>query len=439
MNWTFEPYAAVLLVSAGLAAALAVLGWHRRSTPGGIQFVALMSGAALWSLTDFVMLGFADLGTHFLLAKVSWLGAYLTPLSVLAFALADTDRTELYRRVRLVLVRAYAVAILAVWTNPYHHLVYRGAELDTSGALPVLQQDLGPLFGLLVGFGTCSVLAGSSVLLLDTLAARPAYCRQYALVAAGPILPVVSMVAWAVGVVPVPGLDPTPFAFAVMGALFAVAMFSYRLLDLTPVARHALIDDLLDLARQGQGVTDTERVEVEVVATDAWRHVDSSDAVLTVEGSRGVEADRLRLVQLFENLFRNSVEHGSTSSQRPVGADDSVEPSSTSSRPKAGDSVEHGSTSDALTVRVGVSEDGFYVEDDGPGIPEGDRETVFDVGFTTSPNGTGFGLGIVAEIVEAHGWAARATEGRDGGARFEVRTPQSPDGEPLADAESTAG
>ena len=75
-----------------------------------------------------------------------------------------------------------------------------------------------------------------------------------------------------------------------------------------------------------------------------------------------------------------------------------------------------------MTVTVGaIDSDGFYVEDDGPGIPADTRETVFDHGYTTSETGTGFGLPIVNEIVEAHGGTISVLEGHDGGARFEIR------------------
>jgi signal transduction histidine kinase len=73
-----------------------------------------------------------------------------------------------------------------------------------------------------------------------------------------------------------------------------------------------------------------------------------------------------------------------------------------------------------VTVTVGDLDRGFYIEDDGPGIPETDREKVFEAGHTTSADGTGFGLSIVKEIVEAHDWEIRITDGTDGGARFEV-------------------
>ncbi|PSQ62014.1 MAG: hypothetical protein BRD21_07675 [Halobacteriales archaeon SW_8_66_22] len=73
-----------------------------------------------------------------------------------------------------------------------------------------------------------------------------------------------------------------------------------------------------------------------------------------------------------------------------------------------------------MTVTVGDLEEGFYAADDGPGIPAEEREQVFDSGYTTSEDGTGFGLGIVQNVVEAHGWAVTITESDAGGARFEI-------------------
>ncbi|MFC7044844.1 sensor histidine kinase [Halobacteriaceae archaeon GCM10025711] len=147
-----------------------------------------------------------------------------------------------------------------------------------------------------------------------------------------------------------------------------------------------IIEDVLSLARQGLGVDDPEPTDLESVAADAWASVDTKDAVLTVEGTRTVPADAGRFQQLLENLFRNAVEHAGTD----------------------------------VAVRVGPLDDGFYVEDDGPGVPEDDRESVFTPGYSTATDGTGFGLSIVRQIAEAHGWTVEVTESESGGARFEV-------------------
>jgi signal transduction histidine kinase len=139
--------------------------------------------------------------------------------------------------------------------------------------------------------------------------------------------------------------------------------------------------------------------------------------VLSLEEDLGrIDADRTRLRELFANLFRNAAEHGSTSSRTQSG--DSVEYGSTSSRPMADDSVEHGGENG--TVTVGSLETGFLIADDGPGIAAADREAVFEHGFTTSADGTGFGLAIVETIAEAHGWTVSVAESESGGARFDI-------------------
>lgn len=201
-----------------------------------------------------------------------------------------------------------------------------------------------------------------------------------------------------------------------------------------------LIDELLTLAEHGQTVLEPSAVSLSGTATAAWEQTETGAATVDVGESLELRADETRLEELFGNLFRNAVEHGSTGSQSSESAGDvrrSDAPASPSgSQRDSDDAVEHGSTSpdsqarqdavehasDAAAVRVGSLPDteGFYVADDGPGIPEGEREQVLELGYTTAEDGTGFGLAIVNEIAEAHGWSVTVTESEDGGARFEI-------------------
>lgn len=162
----------------------------------------------------------------------------------------------------------------------------------------------------------------------------------------------------------------------------------------------AIIDDVLDLARTGRTVTDVEPVALDAVAERAWTSVDTGDATLQVTAQRRVLADESRLRQLLENLLRNSVEHGSAGSQ-----------------PAAGDAVER--EGDAVTVTVGDVADGFFVADDGDGIPAEERDAVLEDGYTTNADGTGLGLSIVQSVADAHDWSIAVTESTTGGARFE--------------------
>ena len=155
-----------------------------------------------------------------------------------------------------------------------------------------------------------------------------------------------------------------------------------------------LVDDLLALAREGAEIDELESIDLAAFARQCWRHVETPRGSLEIDVDRTIRGDSSRLAQLFENLFRNSVEHGSTSSQPSEAAGD-------------------------VTVRVAESEGGFAIEDDGPGIPPEERDRVFRAGYTTSEDGIGFGLRIVREIADAHGWAVAVTESEAGGARFE--------------------
>ncbi|SFR50552.1 hybrid sensor histidine kinase/response regulator [Halorubrum sodomense] len=181
-----------------------------------------------------------------------------------------------------------------------------------------------------------------------------------------------------------------------------------------------LIDDLLALARQGRTVDEIESVPLDEAAERAWRTVDTAEATLDVSAATAaVDADPERLRTLLENLFTNSVEHGSTSSRAEP--DDSVEHGSTGSRTESGDSVEYNSEPEAggdegLTVSVGSLPDGFYVADDGVGF-DIDPEEATEYGRSSTARGTGFGLAIVREIAAAHGWEL-SIDGDDG-ARFE--------------------
>lgn len=73
-----------------------------------------------------------------------------------------------------------------------------------------------------------------------------------------------------------------------------------------------------------------------------------------------------------------------------------------------------------MRITIGDLDTGFYIADNGPGIPEGERDRIFESGYSTLTKGTGFGLAIVQEIVAAHGWEISVTDSEDGGARFEI-------------------
>ncbi|MFB6296865.1 MAG: PAS domain S-box protein [Halobacteriales archaeon] len=222
-----------------------------------------------------------------------------------------------------------------------------------------------------------------------------------------------------------------------------------------PTIERALdrIEEIADrgvtLARTGRVVDDPEDVTVADAAREAWEAVGTGGFRFEIRGDPGeVRADGSRYRQLLENLFRNAVEHGSTSDRpSPDAAVEDGSPDSPSQGGDAADGQGNGANSEGdaadgqgngansegdaadgqgngADVWLGplADGDGFYVADAGPGIPEERRDQVFERGYTTGEDGSGFGLAIVAEIAAAHGWEVTLTGSREGGARFEFRT-----------------
>jgi len=149
-----------------------------------------------------------------------------------------------------------------------------------------------------------------------------------------------------------------------------------------------LIEDVLTLAKSGATISETESVDIAECAREAWASVDADEATFTVDDLGTVEADPERLRTVFENLFRNSIEHGCRD----------------------------------VAISVESADNGFAVVDTGPGIPVDRRDEVFKAGVSTGDGTTGLGLSIVSEIAAAHGWDVSLTESSAGGAKFTFRT-----------------
>ena len=148
----------------------------------------------------------------------------------------------------------------------------------------------------------------------------------------------------------------------------------------------SIITELLTLERSTQDDVDTEPVKMAPIVETCWQRVNTAAATYTIASEPQIQADSGLLTQLFENLFRNAVDHGG----------------------------------EAVQVTIGTIADGFYVEDNGSGVDADSRDTIFEWGYSTKQGGTGLGLYIVKQVVDAHGWEIHAVEGSDGGLRFEI-------------------
>jgi signal transduction histidine kinase len=153
-----------------------------------------------------------------------------------------------------------------------------------------------------------------------------------------------------------------------------------------------IIDDVLTIAQEGKTVQQTDLIDPSAVAREAWTNVDTGAATLAVGENCELTADRSKLLSILENLFRNAVDHGPADVQ----------------------------------VAVDATEDGFAVQDDGPGIPGDHHDSIFEYGYTTEGENTGLGLSIVRTMAESHGWTVELDDSYEAGTRFVFSTGRTP-------------
>ena len=548
MDWQTTPYVLLLFF-----AALTGLAWTLygvRSAKGGnrnptvLTFVALCLTGSVWAGVYALQLAAPTLEAKLAAYKLLHVGAAFVGPAWLAFALSYAGRADLLTRSTVAATVAIPAALVAALpTNPYS-LALADASLVTRESVTLLVAESGPLYQLHLAYSYLIIAVGVGVILRESLQSPPEFRRQGGLMVAGAVVPLAANVAHVFAVGPLGELqavNPTPVSLALSTLLFGVAVFRYRLLDLTPIAARIVLteigdgvvvvdragsivdvnpaaevlvgdrervigtdlaahvpgydrlsvdesplttvatddgeafiqldrspidrggtrygwvvllgdvteletqrrtlerqnerldafasvvshdlrnplsvidgyadlaaetgdpahldvirdttarmndflEDLLRLSRQGDTVTEPTELSLADLVAEVRESLGDGDPDVTVTADLRVVADRERLRQVFDNLLRNARDHADGPS----------------------------------SVTVGPLDGGFYVEDDGPGIPEAARGDVFDVGYTTRPDGTGFGLAIVRDIVDAHGWSIAATEGAAGGARFEV-------------------
>jgi PAS domain S-box-containing protein len=160
-----------------------------------------------------------------------------------------------------------------------------------------------------------------------------------------------------------------------------------------------IIEDLLALARHKEA-GEIESVSLKDLVARCWQNLNTEQATLEVETDITIRANKSQLTTLLENLFRNAIEHNSREVTIIVGTLDSTR---ISEQNQSGEEL-----------------DGFYIADDGEGIAQAEQKKVFERGYSSEQDGTGFGLDIVSQVANSHNWQIDVAENNDGGAQFNI-------------------
>ncbi len=239
-------FLAPLLIAIGITITLAVIAWNRRPIPGAVSLALFMIAVTVWLIGYTLELISEPLDAKILWAKVQYIGIVSAPLAGLAVSLIATGRKGLSRRAMIALSIPPIITLLLVWTNEWHGAIWRTTSLPPPSVFPALQVEHGVWFWVHVAYSYAMLLVISVQLVRWTIRAPALYRGQAIVVLLGGLAPWIANVIYVSENHLFPGLDLTPFAFAVTGVCVTWGLFRFRLLDLVPVARDAVVDRIRD-------------------------------------------------------------------------------------------------------------------------------------------------------------------------------------------------
>ncbi|HEX6290128.1 MAG TPA: histidine kinase N-terminal 7TM domain-containing protein [Herpetosiphonaceae bacterium] len=261
MNWHYSPYVFVLLIAACVSIGIAGYTWRRRTAQGAPAFAVVMLAVAEVMLAFALELSSSDIPTKIVWAKAQYVGLVTIPVAWLIFALRYSQRSHwITWRNDMLLLIVPAITLTLVVSNESHSLIWYEPTVFADDPLNDLHVRYGPWFWVHMAYSYTLLLLGS-VLLIGKLLHAPRLHRQpINLLLAAVIIPLVSSTLYIFNASPFSHLNVTPFALMLTGIAFAWGLFRFRLLDITPLARDTIFQNMY----AGVIVLDTQRRIVDI-------------------------------------------------------------------------------------------------------------------------------------------------------------------------------
>lgn len=245
MPWQLSPVVGLFAFSGILAVVFAALVATRRDRSGGTSLAVLFLVAAVWAVGDGLQIAAVDLGGKVFWANAKYLGVVGVPAAWLLFTLEYTGREEWISRRTIALLAVEPVLVLiAVWTNPSHHLFLGTPSVDAVGGLAVLTRPAAPGFWVHAVYSYALILAGTALIVELFVVSDHLYRSQAVALLLGVLTPLAGNAVFLLGLTP-PGIDVTPLAFIVSAVALSWAVYRYDLLDLVPLTRQIARNELL--------------------------------------------------------------------------------------------------------------------------------------------------------------------------------------------------
>ncbi|MCP5093976.1 MAG: PAS domain-containing protein [Chloroflexi bacterium] len=244
----FTPYVIPFLFSDIIIIWLAIYGWRRRTLPVARPFTLTMLLLIIWITLSILEYLSPTLTAKLFWANLSFIGIAYLPVVWLVVVIEYTDHNQRWAQIIPWFFVIPTLTNLLIWTNPWHNL-WRGLSTlnESAEPIPLVFYDYKFWFyGIHAPYGYLIFVLITYLLLKKLKITVGIYRRQIILLLISTILPMISDGLYVLGIWPIPNFNPTTIVFSVSGIVLTVALFQYRFLDLMPVARNMLVENMND-------------------------------------------------------------------------------------------------------------------------------------------------------------------------------------------------
>ncbi|RDZ65643.1 histidine kinase [Haloferax sp. Atlit-12N] len=271
----------LMVITGAVSGYVALFAWRRRAMPGATGLAVLALASGWWSVGYLFELLVEDVTLKLTLANLQWVGVLAAPLAWFLFSFSYAGRDRYTAPASLLALSVLPLAgLVAVWTNPAHHLMWSSVSVVPAigRTITVLQTEWGPLYWVVLGYSYLLWLAGAVVIFRTALDMPNIYRLQATALILGTLMPVLGNVATTFLELYGAAIDMTPAAFAFAGLACTVAVSRYELLEARPVPRWVARERVVETMTDAVIVTDTK-----------WRITDANQAAKRILGDPAAE------------------------------------------------------------------------------------------------------------------------------------------------------
>jgi PAS domain S-box-containing protein len=230
-----------------IASLIVLLTVRRREVPGAGAMIVLAVATFIWTAGFLLEANSTTLERQLFFNNIGYIGSVSVPVALFFFALHYTTDS---RRITGWRILAFCVipllALILVWTNNYHHLMWYDEHLGESGPFTVTVKTYGPFFWLMLVYNYMLVLGASIILIRRLFTGARLYTGQAISLIIAVSLPWIWNVLYVFDFLSLPRKDLTPVMFAISGLFIILGLMRFQLLAAIPFARRFLIEHLKD-------------------------------------------------------------------------------------------------------------------------------------------------------------------------------------------------